>query len=79
MPKNYAKMQMCGDTKMQCVLGNRKGKEQKQINDTFILAHKNREITKTECYLPFLCLSASSVAIAQTDAVLETFRFVLRL
>ncbi len=54
MPKNYAKMQMCGDTKRLCVWGNRKGKEQKQINDTFILSHKKREITQTEPLLPFL-------------------------
>ena len=39
MPKNYPKMQLCEDTKMQCVWGNRKGKEQKRINDRFILAH----------------------------------------
>ena len=29
MPKNYPKMQMCGDTKMQCVWGNRKGEKTK--------------------------------------------------
>ncbi len=46
MPKNYAKMQMCGDTKMQCWWGNRKGKEQKRINDTYILAHQKREFKK---------------------------------
>ena len=39
MPKNYPKIQMCEDTKMQYVLNNRNGKEQKRSNDTFILAH----------------------------------------
>jgi hypothetical protein len=47
MPKNYAKMQICGDTKMQCVWGNRKGKQQKRSNSTFRLAHKNKEMTQT--------------------------------
>ncbi len=54
MPKNYSKMQMCEDTKMQCVWGNSKGKEQKQINDTFILAHQKREFKKTDRLLPLL-------------------------
>ena len=64
MPKNYPKIQMCGDTKMQCVWGKRKGKEQKQSSDIFILAHKKREMTQTECYLPFLRWRALIFAIA---------------
>ncbi len=63
MPKNYSKMQMCGDTKMQCVCGKWKAKRAKRIISTFILAHKNKEITKTDRLLPLLCLSLSSVAI----------------
>ena len=59
MPKNYPKMQMCEDTKMECWWGNRKGKEQKRIDGTFKLAHQKREITQTERLLPLLCLSAS--------------------
>ena len=48
MPKNYAKIQMWGDTKMQCVWETWKAKGAKRINDTFILTHKNKEIAKTE-------------------------------
>ena len=36
---------------MQYVWGNRKGKEQKRKNDTFVLAHKSKEIIKTERHL----------------------------
>ena len=62
---------------MQCVWGNRKAKEQKRINDTFVLAHKSKEIIKTERHLPFLCLSASSVAISRIEAVLGTLQFCI--